>query len=90
MLSKMFTKLKIFIFEESPVEEQLKSCKDDISHYRSLAITFGFLFSYTIICSFMYPTYTPSWFPLSESSWMAVRNAWFTYLALGLLNAFFC
>ena len=45
MLSKMFTKLKIFIFEESPVEEQLKSCKDDISHYRSLAITFGFFAS---------------------------------------------
>lgn len=89
MFSKTFQKIKNFLTEEDSVEEQLQSCKDNISHYRWLAITFGVTFFYTIICSFMFPTYTPSWFPLSESSWMEVRNAWFTYLALGLVNAFF-
>lgn len=86
MFSKTFQKIKTFLTEEDSVEEQIKSCKDNISHYRWLAIAFAISCSYTMICSFIFPTYIPAWFPFSDSTWFELRNAWFIHLSLMLLN----
>lgn len=86
MFSKTLKKIKTFLAEESTLEERVESYNDDISHYRWLAIAFAISCSYTMICSFMFPTYIPAWFPFSESTWFALRNAWFIHLSLMLLN----
>lgn len=89
MLSKMFLKLNNFLTDERSVEEKIKSCKDGISNDRFVAIMTGILFLYTCICSLIFPTYIPTWLPLTESSWIGLRDSWLMYLTLTLLYTFF-
>ncbi len=89
MFSKIFIKLKNFLTDDRTIEEKIESCKDDISNDRFIAIMTGILFAYTCICSLMFPTYIPAWLPLSESSWIGLRDAWFMYLTLTVLYTVF-